>query len=219
MATETEMKFSLMDDHVPSAAELAQPLAAEGFSVGPARHTVHKDRYYDDPRLSLSRAGFALRRRMVDGELLATLKTLGSIDGALHRREELELPMGDTGDPGNPWPEPIAEQLRTVTDVRSLRATFEITAERVKFPLLEDDRTVAVASFDDVAARRPNGERSVHWNELEIESAAELEPEAAAAVLARAADAFGAVAALVPTSQTKLERARALLMLGASLDE
>lgn len=219
MATETELKFSLMDDHVPSAAELESALAAVGLRSEAAQRTVHKDSYYDDPRLSLARAGLALRRRMADGELRATLKTLGSVEGALHQRDEVELPIAADADPRTPWPEAIAERLRTVTDVRSLRATFELTTERVLFPLRDDTRTVAVASFDDVAARRPNGERSVHWNELEIESSADLEPDATRAALARAEQGFGAVLTLVPTSHTKLERARALLMLGASLDE
>ena len=218
MATETELKFSLVDEQVPAAEELAAALEAHGFSVAAASTTVHKDRYYDDPRLSLARAGYALRRRMADGELLATLKTLGSVEGALHRRDELELPIEGGADPWNPWPEPIAERLRVVTDVRSLRGTFELTTERTSFPLHEHGRTVAVASFDDVAARRPSAERSVHWNELEIESAADLGPDAAEAVLSRAAEGVAALLALVPTSHTKLERARALLMLGATLD-
>lgn len=219
MATETELKFSLMDEHVPSAAELEVALSAEGFAVGAADRAVHKDRYYDDSRLSLARAGLALRRRMAEGEMLATLKTLGSVEGALHRREEIELPIAEGADPWNPWPEPIAERLGSVTDVRSLRGTFELVTERVRFPLLEDGRTVAVASFDDVAARRPNDERSVHWNELEIESSAHLAATAGEAALSRAAAGFGTILSLVPTSHTKLERARALLMLGATLDE
>lgn len=226
MPTEMELKFSLMDEHVPSAAELEGALAGVGLSLGAAQRTVNEDRYYDDPRMNLSRAGLALRRRMADGTLLATLKTLGSVDGALHVRDELELPIAASADAWNPWPEPIAERLRSITDVRSLRGSFELTIERVRFPLLDGDRLVATACFDDVAARRPGTERSVHWNELEIEGTDELAAEAegandgaARAVLNRAAQALGEVLDLVPSSHTKLERARALLMLGATLDE
>lgn len=218
MSTETELKFSRVDEHVPSAAELEAPMHDAGLEVGAASRTVHKDRYYDDARLSLSRAGYALRRRMADGRVLATLKSIGSVEGALHRREEIEAPIEAGADPWNPWPAPITERLQTVGDPRSLRGTFELTTERVSFPLREGGRDVAVVAFDDVTARRPNAERSVHWNELEIESEADLDPATAEAVLARAADAIGAVVSLVPTSHTKLERARALLMLGATLD-
>jgi len=232
MATETEAKYSLMSEHVPSAAELSAALAEVGLETGPARHVVNKDRYYDDARLSLARSGFALRRRMADGQLLATLKTLGTVEGAVHRRDEIELPIPDDADPWEPWPTPIADQVRTVADPRSLRGTFELVVERVSFELIERGRAVAVASFDDVAARRPSAERSVHWNELEIETvpgdagsgdavsgrAPPLTGEVVADVLERAATAIDRVVTLVPSSQTKLERAQALLMLGATLD-
>jgi len=232
MATETEAKYSLMSEHVPSAAELSAALAEVGLETGPARHVVNKDRYYDDARLSLARSGFALRRRMADGQLLATLKTLGTVEGAVHRRDEIELPIPDDADPWEPWPTPIADQVRTVADPRSLRGTFELVVERVSFELIERGRAVAVASFDDVAARRPSAERSVHWNELEIETVpadtasassatAGTAPQGAGAdadVLERAATAIDRVVTLVPSSQTKLERAQALLMLGATLD-
>lgn len=227
MATETELKYSLTTDHVPAEDELAAAFAAVGLTLGPVGSQVLKDRYYDDARLSLARAGLALRRRMADGELLATLKTLGTVEGALHRRDEVELPIPESADAWDPWPEPIAERLRVVTDTRSLRGTFELVTERTRFEVRDGGRAVAVASFDDVAARRPSGERSVHWNELEIESVPAPEgddrgpeaAEAASALLGRAAEALGQVVTLVPSSHTKLERARALLMLGAALGE
>lgn len=218
MGTETELKFSLVEERVPEPEELAAPLAAVGLALGTPSATVNQDRYYDDARMSLARAGYALRRRMADGALLATLKTLGAVEGALHRREEIEAPIEAGADPWNPWPAPIAERLVMVTDPRSLNGTFELTTERAQLPLLEGTRTVAVASVDAVAARRPNAERSVHWNELEIEASADLAPEEAEDVLRRAQEAFETILALVPTSHTKLERARALLMLGATLE-
>jgi inorganic triphosphatase YgiF len=225
MPTETELKFSLTSDEVPSPTELAAGFEAVGLRLGPVRHTVVKDRYYDDARLSLARAGLALRRRMADGELLATLKTLGDIDGALHRRDELELPLAEDADPWNPWPDEIAERLRVVTDPRSLRGTIELTTSRTVVDVREGERTIAVASFDDVEARRGSDARTAHWNELEIESPQGGDDEAATAVdeaqvaLERAADGFRALLSLVPASSTKLERARALLMLGAALDD
>jgi len=247
VATETEAKYSLMTEHVPSTAELAAALAEVGLETGPASRVVNKDRYYDDARLSLARAGFALRRRMADGQLLATLKTLGTVQGAVHSRDEIELPIPDDADAWNPWPAPIADQLGTVADPRSLRGTFELEVERVSFELIERGRAVAVASFDDVAARRSSAGRSVHWNELEIESVAHRSDDASAdvaanvaadgtadvaadgtaaprpatdvaAVLERAATAIDRLVTLVPSSQTKLERAQALLLLGAALD-
>ena len=216
-AIETEAKYSLVDDAIPEPEEIAAALATVGLEAGPRSTVVHKDRYYDDARLSLARAGYAVRRRMAEGELLATLKTLGSIDGAVHRREEIERPIEDTSDPWSPWPEPIAERIRTVTDPRMLRGTFEFVIERTAFELREDGRRVAIAAFDAVGARKPQGERSAHWNELEIEA---IEAgEDAGEVLRRAAEALETLLPLVPSGQTKLERAQALLMLGAALGE
>lgn len=213
---ETEAKYSLATDEVPQPQELEAAFATVGLTVGPATTVVHKDRYYDDARLSLARAGYAVRRRMAEGELLATLKTLGTIQGAVHRREEIELPIPDSGDPWDPWPEPIAERIRTVTDPRGLRGTFELVIERTSFEVRDGGRVVAVASFDDVAARKPQGERSAHWNELEVEAAADAGDPAA--VLERAAEALERLLPLVPSQQTKLERAQAVLLLGAALD-
>ena len=213
---ETEAKYSLATDEVPQAEELGAAFAAVGLTVGPARTVVHKDRYYDDARLSLARSGYAVRRRMAEGELLATLKTLGVVQGAVHRREEIELPIPESADPWDPWPEPIAERIRTVTDPRALRGTFELVIERTSFEILEDGRPVAVASFDAVAARKPQSERSAHWNELEVEIADDAGD--AAALLERTADALARLMPLVPSQQTKLERAQAVLLLGAALD-
>ncbi|MDZ7800846.1 MAG: CYTH domain-containing protein [Trueperaceae bacterium] len=221
MPQETELKFSLTVEEVPEAGVLAAALQPVGLTLGRASQVVHKDRYYDDARLSLSRAGYALRRRMADGRMLATLKTLGSVEGALHRRDELEDEIPADAPAWNPWPAAISERIGMVTDVRSLRGAFELTTERRLFDLLDAGRRVAVASFDAVAARRTTSERTVHWNELEIEAVAPEEGGEAARedALRRAAEAIGTVVALVPASHTKLERARALLSLGAALDE
>lgn len=241
MPQETELKFSLTVEEVPETDVLAAALRPVGLTLGRASQVVHKDRYYDDARMSLSRAGYALRRRMADGRMLATLKTLGSVEGALHRRDELEDAIPADAPAWNPWPAAISERIGMVTDVRALRGAFELTTERRLFDLLDTGRRVAVASFDAVAARRTASERTVHWNELEIEAVAPEEVDADGGdaeesaradagttegdqaaredALRRAAEAIGTVVALVPASHTKLERARALLSLGAALDE
>ncbi|MEX2501073.1 MAG: CYTH domain-containing protein, partial [Trueperaceae bacterium] len=114
MPTETELKFSRVDEHVPSEMELAAAFEAAGLRVGPAKRVLNVDRYFDDARASLARVGYALRTRMSDGAMLATLKTLGSVEGALHRRDELELPLPEDASGADPWPEAIAERVRMV---------------------------------------------------------------------------------------------------------
>lgn len=209
MPSERELKFSRSDERVPSSAELAPHLEAVGLALGPATHVVQKDRYYDDARASLGRAGLALRQRMSEGAVVATLKSAGAVEGALHEREELELPVPADASAGEPWPHEIAERVRMVTDPRTLKAIFELNTERVVFDVLDGEAAAAQLSFDAVRARRPGGSNSAHFDELEVEAIG----EAPAELLERVAAALQEVLVLTPASHTKLERARALLML------
>lgn len=210
MATELELTYSLLDDHVPAAAELRAAFAGSGAEVVGPTLVRQKDRYFDDARLSLSRAGLALRRRMADGEMLATLKTRGSTAGGLHRREELEFPLE-----GRDWPGPIRERLEMVTDPGALKPVLELDTERVRYVLTRGGRPAAVLVFDAVAARYPNAERRVHFAELELEAAGTTDESE----LRRLAGRLEGLVALSPSSVTKLERARALLLAGSDLGD
>lgn len=209
MATERELKFSRAEERVPSQAELAPAFEGAGLELGAPRHVVQDDRYYDDARLSLSRAGLALRRRMVEGRVLAALKSAGAVEGALHQREEIELPVPDHATALEPWPETIGERVRTVTDPRGLVPVLELRTERVSFPVLRDGREVAQLAFDGVEARRPRAGGSVHFDELEVEAAEAAPP----AELDTIAEALHGVLTLAASAHTKLARARALLMV------
>lgn len=208
MTIELELKYSLLDDHVPAAAELRAAFAGSGVEVAGPTLLRQKDRYFDDARLSLSRAGLALRRRMVDGAMLATLKTRGRVDGALHRREELELPLRERG-----WPGPIHDRLALVTDPAALKPVLELDTERVRFVLLRDGRPAATLTFDAVAARSPGAESRVHFAELELEAAGATDE----ATLRGLAERLEGLLRLNPSGVTKLERAQALLLAGAGL--
>lgn len=204
MATERELKFSRLDEYIPSEAELRAAYEPLGIEVSGARLVTHTDRYYDDARLSLSRAGVALRRRLGEGKVLATLKTQGAVDGAYHAREELELPF-ETND----WPAPIRERIELHADPASLHPVLSLETERVRVQLSQGGAPRALLSFDRVTARLPGGKRTVEFDELEIEAAPESGDEAALRALA---DPLDALLTLTPSSSTKLERARALLM-------
>jgi inorganic triphosphatase YgiF len=203
--TERELKFSTAGTTPPSEQELAEALARAGFDLGPVTIVHNKDRYFDDARLSLSRAGLALRRRMSEGEMLATLKTRGSVAGALHDREEIELPMD-----GREWPKAILDRVAVVTVPGLLQPHTVIETKRQRFAVLREGRPVAVLAFDKVSARSQHGERSVGFDEVEIEAHGHTDD----ATLERIAGAVAEVVALTPNAVTKLERVRELLMLG-----
>ena len=205
MTSERELKFSTQRDGAPTDAELGAALSSAGFDLGPVAHVHNKDRYFDDARLSLSRAGLALRRRMTEGQMLATLKTRGLVQGALHDREETELPMD-----GRAWPKPILDRIAAVTSPDLVKSHTVIETERVRYAVLEEGRTAALLAFDSVTARSQNGERSVSFDEVEIEAHGSTESE----TLERIAAAVDQVVTLTPNSTTKLERVRQLLMFG-----
>lgn len=205
VSNERELKFSTLREDAPNDVELGLALDRAGFELGPGARIRNKDRYFDDSRLSLSRAGVALRRRMSEGQMLATLKTRGRVDGALHDREEIELPME-----GQEWPKPILDRIATVTAPGFLQPHTVIETERVRYAVLMQGKPVAQLAFDSVSARAQQGERSVGFDEVEIEALGSTPVD----TLERIAGAVGELIALAPNSSSKLERVRQLLMVG-----
>jgi len=203
--SEHELKFSTPEEGAPDEAALREAVEAAGFELGPAVDVSHKDRYYDDSRLSLSRAGYALRRRMGEGKVVATLKTKGTVAGASHQRGELELPLE-----GNDWPKAIYDRIAPVCVPGYLQPQTVIETERVIYSVLEEGAVIAILSFDAVTGKAQNGTASVSFNEVEVEAKGEVEERKLEAI----AQAVGQVLPLVPSESTKLERVRQLLMGG-----
>ncbi len=203
MPRELELKFTT-DSPLPSAEQLAGVLSPLGFSLGDSRKDYIKDRYFDDPRASLSRAGLAVRRRMHAGQMLATLKSRGSIDGAVHEREEIELPLPDRG-----WPQAIADRISVITDPGALKPYTVLDSERTVFPILNAAmERLADLSFDLVTASFQQGTTKVEFLEIELEAAADVEVDVLSAISQR----LEQVMQLAPSPFTKLERAQALLL-------
>ncbi len=204
---ERELKYSLVDPP-PTAADLAAAAGAGPYAFVVAGTTVHVDRYYDDEPGHLAKAGLALRRREADGTVVAGLKTMGSVTGAFHEREELEAPM--TGDD---WPMALARRLTHHVALWQLRARVELTVARTAYHVVFEGRPVANLSFDEVRARYPDGEREALFGEVELEARGDVP----LSVLEDAAALVDDLVRLTPSGVTKLQRAEALLALGAAL--
>ena len=205
--TERELKFSLTDEP-PEEEALRLGLEAEGFSLGVERVEMHYDLYFDTRRGHLQRAGLALRQRMIDDAApLATLKAAGTAQGALHVRDELELPLE-----GEAWPREIRMKVAEVAPLISLQPILALATERTRYLVGRlnnlGGEEVAELSFDSVEATRQGGEVSVHFSELEIEA------RRANADLERIAGILDGLLALTPSGVNKLERSLALLSLG-----
>ncbi len=203
---ERELKYSLVDPP-PAVADVVAAAGAGPYAFADAGMTVHLDRYFDDEAGRLARAGLALRRRAAEGRVVAALKTLGSVTGAFHEREELEAPM--TGDD---WPMPLARRLTHHVALWQLRPRIELTVERSLFHVVFEGRPVAHLSFDEVRARYPENEREALFGEVEVEARGDVPLE----VLTDAVALIDGLVRLTPSGVTKLQRAEALLALGAA---
>lgn len=205
---ERELKFSVMDDP-PSPGEL-EAISQDGpFRFVEAGVSLHADRYFDDPAGSLATAGLSLRQRRRSGEqTLATVKSLGQTHGALHLREELEVPMV-----GEDWPMAIARRLTAHVALYQLRPLLDLETLRSDYHVLHQGRPVALLSFDRVSARSPGSEREALFGEVEIEARVGTDEQ----LLLEAAELVGTLVRLNPSGVSKLERAEALLSLADEL--
>jgi inorganic triphosphatase YgiF len=209
MATELELKFSLVDD-VPSPDELQTVFKQAGYELVSRGTQKHFDVYFDDDNHSLRNAGIALRKRRNSGKVLATLKANANVSGGLHEREEVEEMML-----GSNWPEVIYKRLETVTDPWGLTERLELANIRTRYIIKYKGNDLAILSFDAVTANNPGVFDTVTFEEVEIEAvgnASETELRAIADVLEK-------LIKLTPNSVNKTERAEALLSLSRSFQE
>jgi len=207
MAIERELKFSLVDAP-PAAAEVVRAFRGSPFELEPLGSRTHVDRYYDDAGRSLAASGVALRRRRTGATELATLKWAGTVDGAKHEREEIEAATLGEG-----WPAVVLERLALHLDgghVQDLRPRLELTVDRATYAVRRGGALVATLMLDDVSARYPDGDHQALFWEAEVEGHD-------VSVLADVVDRLALVVVLTPSSANKLERAEAMLELGAVL--
>jgi inorganic triphosphatase YgiF len=210
MPQERELKYSLQDSPPPDD-EVVSAFRGSPFALGDAVTRTHHDRYYDDALGTLGRAGLALRRRRGDAAEVAALKTQGTVAGAAHERDELEGSVVDGA-----WPAAILARLAPHLGnggPAELRVRFEIDTTRTSFEVRSGDRRVATLCFDDVEARYPGSERSALFREAEIEALGDTPLETLQAI----AERLERLVTLTPSGVTKLQRAEAVLLLGAAL--
>jgi len=203
---ERELKYSTTEAHVPSLAELEAATRGSGLALGTPTVERYVDVYFDTPAGDLRAAGFALRRRHRPSGTYATLKGAVRLEGGLHSRPELELPLDADGS----WPAAVLAALPPGADRGRLAPVAELRVERVKLVARDERGPVAELAFDAVECGSTSHEGgTVTFNEVEVEAlghGADVEDRMRAL-----ADAVGTIVPLTPSSASKLERALALL--------
>lgn len=145
------------------------PLRAAGVQ---RLHSV----YLDTPDFALARQGIALRLRRDAGRWEATAKWSGRVDGSVHERPELTVPLERKPELPFTLPEgPLRVHLTVHVMDRALNPILVTDIHRRRFDVLEGGgdaaRPIAEMALDRVTLRAPHGGGpQAAYCELEIEA-------------------------------------------------
>jgi CHAD domain-containing protein len=198
---EIEAKLAVPDIETFQRLQAADHLAGLALSVGQVKQ-VH-DTYLDTAGRVIRAAGYACRRREHAEEVTFTLKGLGGAEGAVHRREELEITLPGDQPPAQ-WPDSaVRDRVLQLIGETPLSPLFELQQTRAVRQLRQGERLVAEWSLDDV--RVIAGGREQAYYELEVE----LAPAGTEGDLAAIVDCLQNEWGLEPETRSKFERALA----------
>jgi inorganic triphosphatase YgiF len=200
---EIEAKFALPDRDVFQRLQTVDRLADFVLSAGQIKQV--RDTYLDTAGRRILRAGYACRRREESEGILITLKGLGGAQGAVHRREELEVLM-PSDLPLAEWPpSPVRERVLQLIGPAPLLPLFELQQARTVRLATLGERRVAELSLDDVCVIA--GSREQVYLEMEVELRPQGTEDDLSAIVACLRDEWQ----LEPEPLSKFERALAFL--------
>ncbi len=200
---EIEAKFIVSEIKTFQRLQAAEQLAEFALSARQIKQV--RDTYLDTADQLILAAGYAYRQREQEEGVLITLKGLGSAEGAIHRREELETLLPAAAPPAE-WPaSPVRERMLRLTGDAPLLPLFSLQQTRIVRQMKRGKQTVAELSLDDVHLTIAGQEHA--YFELEVELASKGAEENLATIAACLQDEWG----LEPESRSKFKRALALL--------
>lgn len=202
---EIEAKFGLPDR--ATLERLRQVGHLGGYRLGEGKVREVRDVYLDTADRRILAAGHTCRWREAAGQVVVTLKSLSPGQGAVRRREELEmaLPAGAPLDPSQWPPSPARERLAGWIRTEPPCPLFELHQTRTVRPVFRKESKVAEMSLDEVRATA--GGRAHEYLELEIE----LQAQGNADDLAALVDVLTRERELAAEPRSKFERALAML--------
>ncbi len=209
---EVELKYDLCSEQV--FRKLLEATGLGAFRLEPIETLEIHDRYLDTEDQALLEGGYACRLRHEHGSspqgeggrYLATVKGLGDASGAFHRRPEHEVALPKPLPPLD-WPSgPPRDLVLALCGERPLLPLFDVTQERHRRYVYDQDRAVAVLSLDRVQFYSDQQGRG---STLELE--VELLPDGNRQDLDDLALELGGREGLIPQPLSKFERGLALL--------
>ena len=209
-SVEVEAKFAVPDARSFQRLQAIDHLA--DFYLSQGQVVEVRDTYLDTAERAILASGYACRQRTQDGSALITLKGLRGAEGAVHRREELEVLLPSEQPPAH-WPEsPARDLVLQLAGDAPLIPLLGLEQTRVVRPISRGERPVAEFSLDQV--RVVAGTREQTYLELEIE----LAPMGTEDDLCEIVNVLEEEWGLVAQPRSKFERALAFLEIcpGAS---
>lgn len=166
---EIEAKFAVPDEATWLKLQTVEQIAGYALSTGKTKQ-VH-DTFVDTPDRSILASRHVCRQREVDGQIVMTLKSGQTVEGAVHRREELEITL-EREQPIGQWPpSEIRDRLLSIVGDVALGPLFDQRQTRIIRWATHADRVVAEMSVDHVELSLNDQEQSYFEVEFELKEA------------------------------------------------
>jgi inorganic triphosphatase YgiF len=166
---EIEAKFAVPDEATWLKLQAADHIAGYALTRGQTKQ-VH-DTFMDTPDRSILASRHVCRKREVDGQIVMTLKSGQTVEGAVHRREELEITLPHELPIGQWPPSEIRDRLLGIVGDVSLVPLFDQHQTRVVRWASQAGRVVAEMSVDKVELSLGGKEYSYFEVEFELKEA------------------------------------------------
>lgn len=164
---EIELKYAINSKEI--AQQIWEDEELKKIEEPQTRETVFmKATYFDTDDLDLCRNDIAYRVRSEGDRLVASLKWGGKTEGALHTREEINIPV--TNKKANPVifeESDIGKDLIRIIDGKPLRPIMEMQIERRRFRLDTQD-TIMEVSIDGGTIATEMGSAPICEVEVEL---------------------------------------------------
>src|SRR5512135_305730 len=126
---EIEAKFAVPDEATWLRLQTVEQIA--GYALSPGETKQVHDTFMDTPARAILASGHVCRKREVDGQIVMTLKSGQTVEGAVHRREELEITL-ERELPIGQWPPgEIRDRLLGIVGAVVLAPLFDQHQTRV----------------------------------------------------------------------------------------